>query len=133
MGPAVQLALLVGGGEELARTVHVGVLVLAVGAIGWAAWWLDDPLESLALASAATLILLPVTWYHYPAALIPFAAAAVLRDRQVRTIALVVASGVLAAFGLTFPVLLWVAAGLVVLAARATGPRVALRRAAAPG
>lgn len=133
MGPAAQVALLAGGGEELARTLHIGVLVLAVGAIGWAAWWLDDPVESLAVAAVATLVLLPVTWYHYPAALIPFGAAAVLRDRQPRTIGLVTGAGVLAALGIAAPVLLWVGAGLVILAANPTRPRLALRRAASPG
>lgn len=133
MGPAAQVALLVGGGEELARALHIGVVVLAVGAIGWAAWWLDDPVESLAVAAVATLVLLPVTWYHYPAALIPFGAAALLRDRQPRTIGLVAGSAVLAALGIAVPVLLWVAAGLVVVAANPSRPGLALRRAASPG
>jgi hypothetical protein len=121
LGPAAQFALWLGGGDELARSLHAGVLVLAVGSIAWAAWMLDEPVVSLALAAAASLVLLPITWYHYAAALIPFAVASVLRDRSAPTVGLVAGAGVLAAAGLVAAPLLWLAGGLVVWAARTSG------------
>ena len=42
-------------------------------------WRRPDPVESFAWATAASLATLPVTWYHYPSALIPIAVAAMLR------------------------------------------------------
>jgi hypothetical protein len=117
-GPAAQVAMWLGGGEGLARTLHVGVLVLAIGAIAWAAWWIDDPVHSLTVAATASLVLLPITWYHYAAALIPFAVAAVMRERSPRTLGLVAAAGGLAAVGIVSAPVLWLAAGSVVAATR---------------
>jgi Glycosyltransferase family 87 len=124
-GPAAQIALLLGGGgssgEALARTlqipVSIGALLLAVVA----AVRVREPVESLAWAVVASFVLLPVTWYHYPAALIPFAVVAVLRsaaDRQVggRVRRLVLAAGVLGAFAIAWIPLLYVAVGLVLVA-----------------
>lgn len=78
-GPAAQVALWLGADNGLARLLHLPVVGLAVLAIAAAAWFRDDPLESLAIAATATLYLLPISWIHYPAALLPFVAAAVLR------------------------------------------------------
>ena len=39
---------------------------------------------SLAIAITASLVTLPVTWYHYPVALMPVAAALAIRDRPSR-------------------------------------------------
>ena len=41
-----------------------------------------DVVESFAIAAVASLVTLPVTWYHYPAALMPVAIAAILRARD---------------------------------------------------
>ncbi len=117
LGPAAQVALLLSGGEAVARMLHLGVLVSAVIAILAAAWRVRDTVASLALAGAATLVLLPVSWYHYPAALIPYGAAAVMRDPSVRTLWLVAGAGVLATIGIAVPVLLWASVVLVVVAA----------------
>ena len=123
-GPAAQIALLLGGGssgEALARTlqipVSIGALLLAVVA----AVRVREPIESLAWAVVASFVLLPVTWYHYPAALIPFAVVAVLRsadDRRAggRVRMLVLAASVLGAFAIAWIPLLYVAVGLVLVA-----------------
>jgi hypothetical protein len=120
-GIAAQVSMLLGGGDALARSLHVVVALGAVALTIWAAWRRDDPLESFAWAAAASLSTLPVTWYHYPSALIPVAVAAWLRtgtDGGRRVIGVIVAADVLAVTALVALPLLWPAIGLVVLAAR---------------
>jgi hypothetical protein len=124
-GIAAQVAALVGGGDALARSLHVLVGVASVLITAWAAWRRPDPVESFAWAAAASLATLPVTWFHYPSALIPVAVAAMLRasgqDRR-RVSALVTAGAVVAAVALVWLPLLWLAAGLIVWSARVSAP-----------
>ena len=96
----------------------------------WAAWARRDPVESFAWATAASLVTLPVTWYHYPSALIPIAIAAGLRARgsDSRPVwSLLVAAGVVAAVSIAALPLLYVAMGLVIAAARRSAPAPARR------
>ncbi|HEV8488521.1 MAG TPA: glycosyltransferase family 87 protein [Candidatus Limnocylindrales bacterium] len=124
-GLAAQLVIFFGGDNGLVRLVHVPVALGAVAVTGWAAFARRDPVESLAWAAAASLFILPVTWYHYPAALLPFGIAAMLRSY--RTPAAPWVAGLLggacalAAAGLVWPLLLWAAVGLVVAAAWRSG------------
>jgi len=120
-GIAAIIAGALGGGDPMARTLHVGVALTALAVTIWAAWRRGDALEGFAWASAASLCTLPVTWYHYPSAMIPVAIAAWLRADQrssgrVRTA--IVAAAVIAAVAIAALQLLWVAIGLVILAAR---------------
>jgi len=59
-------------GVQLAVTAVAAALALA------AAWRIADPVASFTVATVASLVVLPVTWYHYPVALIPSAMALVL-------------------------------------------------------
>jgi Glycosyltransferase family 87 len=124
-GPAAQIVLYVGGDNGLVRLLHVPIALGAIAATGWAALARRDTLESLAWAAAASLFILPVTWYHYPAALLPFGTGAVLRSygtpAAVPVAALLGGACVLAAVGLVFAPLLWIAVGLVVAAAWRSG------------
>jgi hypothetical protein len=124
IGPAAQAALLLGLDESVARGLYVALAAGALVVTIAVAWYVDDALTSLAVAATASLVLLPVTWYHYPPALIPFALAAVLRgrgtDRDVLTLALVALAGIVASLAIALPVLVWVSVGLV-LAAVAVG------------
>ncbi len=120
-GLAAQVAALIGGDDAVARTLHVGVGVAAVVLTAWAAWTRADPVESFAWATAASLATLPVTWYHYPSALMPIAVAAMLRasGQDVRRVSLlVIAAAIVAAVALVGLPLLWLAAALVIAAAR---------------
>jgi hypothetical protein len=112
--------LLLGGGtaaESMARTAQILVTLSGLVVTAVAAWRLRDPVESLAWGATASLVILPVTWYHYPSALLPFALASLLRSRGTATArstnALLVAAGVVAAVAITWLPLLWVAIGLV--------------------
>ena len=134
-GIAPQVAGLVGAGDDLARSLHVVVGVTAVVVTAWAGWRRPDPVESFAWAAAASLATLPVTWYHYPSAMIPIAVAAVLRasDQQVRPVAiLVVAAAAVAAVAIAWLPLLWVAIGLVIAAARVSARVARARSSVAP-
>ena len=79
MGPAGQLGLAFGLDATAVRLVHLVVAIGAVGVTAWSAWRQRDPVQSLGWAALASLVTLPVTWYHYPAALLPFAIAAIVR------------------------------------------------------
>ncbi len=85
IGPASQVALLLGGSDATARLLQVGVTLAALGITVIAAARASDPVEGLAWAVTASLVVLPVTWFHYPTALVPFAVLAVARrDRAPR-------------------------------------------------
>ncbi|MDQ2964858.1 MAG: DUF2029 domain-containing protein [Chloroflexota bacterium] len=124
-GPAAQLALLLGGDSGLVRLIHLPVALGAIALTAWAALARRDTLESLAYGAAASLFILPVTWYHYPSALIPFGIGAMLRavgtPAATRVAVLLGAACVLAAVGLVWAPLLWVAVGLVVAAVARSG------------
>jgi hypothetical protein len=100
---------------------------------------LADPVESLAWAAAASLVVLPVTWYHYPSALIPFAIVAVLRAGSLgpaaaRRVRLTVgAAGTVAAAAIAVVPLLYVAIGLVLAAVRMSGWSSEVPERVAPG
>jgi hypothetical protein len=116
-GPAAQLALFLGGEEGLVRTMQVPITLGALVATIAAAAWVRDSLTSVAVAAVASLVVLPVTWYHYPAALIPFAIAAAARSAMAqrddgRTRWLLLAAGVTATVAIAWLPLLYVAVGL---------------------
>ena len=128
-GPAAQLALWLNADSGLARLLHLPVLGAAVLAIVGAAWLRDDVVESLAIASVATLVLLPVSWIHYPAALLPFGVAAVLRAREAGTPTrrqvrfLAIAALLAAAFSVTWMPSMWLSIGLALAAVHVSIPR----------
>jgi alpha-1,2-mannosyltransferase len=123
IGVAAILARAVGGDSDFARLAQVLVTVVALAVIVLAAWRRPDPVESLAIAAAATFVLLPVTWIHYPAALIPFGVAALLRSDGAaagRTRLLIGGAVVAAGASLAWLPLLWAAVGLVLAGVHAS-------------
>jgi hypothetical protein len=127
--PAAQLALWLHLDSGTARAFHVGVVAIAVAAIAAGAWFVADPLESLAIAAAASLFLLPISWIHYPAALLPFGAAAVLRARSSdprtrRRVGLLTAGAIMAGV-LSIPWMpsLWIGIGLALVSVHTSTPR----------
>lgn len=132
-GPAAQIALLVGrtgtDGEALARSLQIPITLLALVVTVVAARRLRDSVESLAWAAAASLVTLPVTWYHYPSALLPFGAAALFRTMSMdagaanRVRRLLGGSAVVAAIAIALIPLLFVATALLLAAVHATAKR----------
>ena len=122
VAPAAQIALLVGAGSDVARLIHLPIALAALFVIAWAAWARPDPIESLAIAAACSLVLLPVSWVHYPAALIPFGVAAALRSRglpRASTVrSLLTVSVAISIVALAWLPLLWLGVVTLVLAVR---------------
>jgi hypothetical protein len=121
-GPAAQIALWTGGGEAFARTLQIPVTLLALAVTVVVAWARRDAVDSLAWAAAASLVILPVTWFHYPAAMIPFALVALLRARHTReagrVAAVVTVATVVSIVAISALPLVWLAVGLVIVATR---------------
>ncbi|HEY7736744.1 MAG TPA: glycosyltransferase family 87 protein [Candidatus Limnocylindrales bacterium] len=134
LGPSVQVALAAGLGPEAVRTLQVAVTGLAIVATAAVAWRLRDPVESLAWATVASFVVLPVTWFHYPSALIPFAVVAVVRSMAAgaaarrRTVTFLGAALALGILGLGLPIM-WLSVLALLLGVRASrgplGPSVA--------
>ena len=141
-GPAATIALLSGMTGSSVGLLQALVTVGSVGLTAWAARSRRDPVESLAWAAAASLVTLPVTWFHYPSALLPFAVAAIARAPLVgaeavrRTTLLAAAAILVGIIAIAATPLIWVAIALVIAAVHesarsrpGTPPKVALRRA----
>ena len=120
IGPASQLALLAGN-ADLARPLAVIFAITAV-----VATLVTARLVSLAWAIVASLVVLPVTWYHYPVALIPIALAAWTRSRgrpvARRVIAALAAAYLVADAAIMLPVALWLGVALLFVAVRWSRP-----------
>jgi hypothetical protein len=125
-GPAAQIALWTGADEAFARTLQIPITLIALAITAGVAWSRLERVESLAWAAAASLVILPVTWFHYPAAMIPFALAAVLRARgspaATTVAALVAAALAISIIAIAVLPLIWLAVGLVIVAARISTP-----------
>lgn len=138
IGPASQFALLLDLDDAQARTLQVFVTLAALAVTIAAARLIRDPVTSFGWATVASFVILPVTWVHYPVALIPVAIAALVRSRagDIRTTAgLVIAALVVAAAALVVPVVMWIAVGLVLAATHASGRSgsIVMSTADAPG
>ena len=82
IGPAVQIVMLVGLGPSGVGPIQLVVMISALVITVVAALRVEDPLESLAWAATASFIVLPVTWFHHFAALVPFGIAALARGSR---------------------------------------------------
>ena len=132
IGPASQLALLAGD-SSLARPLAVVFGVIAVAATLASARLLRDPLESFGWAVVASLIVLPVTWYHYPVALVPVALAAWTRSRGTprgrRVTWALMAALFVSDVAIVLPVALWLAVAVLFAAVRWSRPQPGLEPA----
>jgi hypothetical protein len=123
VAPAALLSSLLGRDSDFARLAQILVALVALVAIVWSAWKRPDPVESLAIAATATFVLLPVAWIHYPAALIPFAVAALLRSEgpaTARTRLLIGGAVFVAGASLAWLPLLWLAVALALAGVHAS-------------
>lgn len=135
IGPASLVSLLTGN-QSLAQPAGVLVALAAVVAVLAAARHIHDDLQSVTVAIVASMVFLPVTWYHYPVALIPSALAIWMRSRgtaRSRQISLaLVAAWVLADVSIVLPVGLWLAVGVFLWAVSVSTPEVPTRAGLAP-
>jgi len=119
IGPASQIALVMGD-PALAPRLAAVVAGLALGLVVLAAVAIRSTPASFAVAAVASLTISPITWFHYPVAVMPVAVAAWVLARgtpgAVRTAWLLVGAVVIAALSISAPVAVWVAVAMVVLA-----------------
>lgn len=127
LGPSVQIAMLLGLGPAAVGPLQITVLVVALLTALAAAIRIDDPLESLTWAAIASFVVLPVTWFHHFAALIPFGVAAAARGMALgpvvvrRLLILTAASFAIGMIGFGQPPA-WLLAPLFLAAARISRP-----------
>jgi Glycosyltransferase family 87 len=125
VGPAAQVAIAVGGDEGLVRTLQIPIAIGAVVAALVSGALVRDRVLGMTIAAVATLLILPITWYHYPVALMPFGIAAVARaagtSASARTGLLVAAAVVVASLSIAFVPALWVAVAILVWAVAVSG------------
>jgi hypothetical protein len=116
VGPVSLLGQLVPLDAASARLAQVIVSLAALAVTAFASFRIRDGLASVAIAIAASLVVLPVTWYHYPVALIPvgLALAAFRPAARIRVAVAVVVAGL----AIGFIPLLWVAVAVLLMAAR---------------
>lgn len=119
VGPVSLLGQLVPLSADGVRLVQLVVSLVAVLVTAIAAIRVRDPLASLSVAIAASLVVLPVTWYHYPVALLPVGIALVIMRPASR--ARVAMAAVVADLSIAFIPLLWLAVVVLVLATRVPG------------
>jgi hypothetical protein len=132
IGPASQLALALGDPSAAARVAPFVALV-AILATAAVAWRVRSGASSLAVAAILSLILSPITWFHYPVALLPFGAWAwvVVRHGNGRAAVAALLGGaiVLAGAAIVAPVVVWLAVGLVLVAVLRASALAAVTRA----
>jgi hypothetical protein len=113
------------GDPGLAHQLAPLVAILAVVSTVVVARVVDDPLESVGWAIVASLMVLPLTWYHYQVALLPVALAAWTRSRgSIHSKGVnnwLLAALVVADAAMLLPVAVWIAAALVLIAVRLSG------------
>jgi len=123
VGPAAQIALAVSGDEALVRALQIPIAIGAVVATLAAGALIRDRLLGLTIAAVASLLILPITWYHYPSALMPFAVAALARSvgspAATRVVLLVVGATAVASLSIAWVPGVWIAVGLLVAAVAA--------------
>ncbi len=119
------LASFAGGDAAMARMLQIPITLAALAITFLVALRDEDVVESFTVASIASIVTLPVTWYHYPAALMPVAIAALLRARDARvrpTVALVAAAVVVGTVSVIWLPSMWAAVALLVGAVHASRP-----------
>ncbi len=115
VGPVSLLGQLIPLDVAAIRLAQLLVALVAVAVTALAAARVRDPLASIAIAITASLVVLPVTWYHYPVALIPVGMGLVaLRPGSRARVAI---AAIVADLAIGFTPLLWVGVGVLLVAA----------------
>lgn len=115
LGPVSLLGQATGIDGSALRIAQVGVAILVAAVTTIAALRVRDPLVSVSLAMAASLVTLPVTWYHYPVALLPVTVALALAHPATRPrlmLAIVVVD-----LAIAWPALVWLAVAILLVSA----------------
>jgi hypothetical protein len=123
-GPVSLLGQLTGAEQGTLQAAQAVVTLSVLVVTVLAASRVRDPVASVAIASAASLMTLPVTWYHNPTALIPLAILLVLSSSAAR--ARVALAVIVVDVAIAFLPLLWLAVGVLLAACTRAVRRVPL-------
>ncbi len=115
IGPVSLIGQATGAASDVLRWVQVAVVAVVLAATLFAAVRIGDWSMGFAIVATASLVTLPVTWFHYPVALLPAAILLALTDQRSRPI--LVASAVVAAIAIAWLPLTWLAVALLLVAA----------------
>lgn len=96
------------------RVAQAGVTAAVVVAAVLAGWRVRDPLTSFGIVAAASLMTLPVTWYHYSVALLPVAITLAVGRPASRP--LIVLAALVVDLAIALPALSWLAIAILLLA-----------------
>jgi hypothetical protein len=121
LGPVSLLGQATGLAGGSLRVAQAFVTLAAAGLTVLAAIRVKDPITSLAIAFAASLAVLPVTWYHYPVALAPIGLALAITRPASRP--LVSAAVATAGLAIALAPAIWISVVLVLTAAFGAAPR----------
>jgi Glycosyltransferase family 87 len=115
LGPVSLIGLATGQDGTILRAIQAVIALAVAGVAVLAAYRVRDPLLGFGLVSAASLVTLPVTWYHYPVALLPLAIALAIRHPVSRP--RVVLSVVVVDLAIAWPALVWLAVAILLVGA----------------
>jgi len=115
LGPVSLLGQATGLDGTILRAIQVVIAVAVGGVAVVTALRVRDPLLGFGLVGAATLATLPVTWYHYPVALLPLAIALAIRHPSARP--RVVLAVVVVDLAIAWPALVWLAVAILLVGA----------------
>jgi Glycosyltransferase family 87 len=122
IGPTSLIGQLTGADSDVLRWVQAIVVVAVIVATVATAIRIGDRAFAFAVAATVSLVTLPVTWFHYPVALLPAAILIAIASPPSRPT--LMAAGVVAAVAIAWLPLTWVAVALLLVAvARATRRR----------
>jgi hypothetical protein len=115
LGPVSLIGLATGQDGTILRVIQA-VITAGVGAVAIVvALRIRDPLLGYGLVAAASLVTLPITWYHYPVALLPLAIALAIRHPSTRP--RVVLAVVVVDLAIAWPALAWLGVAILLVAA----------------
>lgn len=115
-GPVSLLGLLTGLDGSVLIAIQLAVVVAVAVVTVVAGVRVRDPLTGFAIVAVASLVTLPITWYHYLGALVPVAIALAVRFPSARM--RIAVAAVVADIAIGFVPVMWIGVAILLVAAR---------------
>ena len=115
-GPVSLLGLLTGLDGSVLIAIQLAVVVAVAVVTVVAGARVRDPLTGFAIVAVASLVTLPITWYHYLGALVPVAIALAVRFPSARM--RIAVAAVVADIAIGFLPVMWIGVAILLVAAR---------------
>ena len=115
IGPVSLIGQLTGAAPDVLRWIQLVVVTIVIVVMVASARWIQDRPLAFAVVATASLVTLPVTWFHYPVALLPSAILLSIAHPPARPV--LMAAAVTAAIAIAWLPLTWVAVALLLVVA----------------